>query len=134
VGIVHEVREDIAREVREFEDELVRGVEARSFARSYGPLLDATDESQVQLGRLLAELAGAEGTVAQPFLAELRLLDQETAAFRDRLAKALSLASQPPPAIDWDRLKEESDAEFAAGRFTTFERPEDMLKGLAGDD
>lgn len=134
VGIVREVREDIAREVQEFEDELSRGVEARSFVGSHGPILDAWNEAQVQLRRLLEVLASAEGTVAEPFLAELRLLEQETTAFRERLAEAVSLASQPPPAIDWDRLKRESDADFAAGRFTTYERPEDMHKGLAGGD
>ncbi len=134
VGVVRELRESVARMRREFEADLAEGVEAHSFARSCGPILSATDEHQIQLGRLLEELSGAQGTAAEPFLAELRLLEKETEAFRDRLAEALSLASRPPAPVDWDRLKEESDADFAAGRFTTFESPEDMLKGLAGGD
>jgi len=134
VGIVHEFRESVARMCREFDDDLAKGVEARSFVRTYGQLLRDTDELLVQLGRLLEEIAGAEGTAAESFVTEMRLLEEDTGAFRVRLAEALSLASQPPVPVDWDRLKEESDADFAAGRFTTFETPEDMLKGLAGRD
>ena len=59
---------------------------------------------------------------------------KETDDFRDRLATALALASRPPVAVNWDRLKEEADADFAAGRSVTFETPEDMLKGLGGCD
>jgi hypothetical protein len=119
---------------REFENDLAEGVEARSFVSSHGPILPATEEHQVQLGRLLEELSGATGTVAESFVAELRLLEKDTKAFRDRLAEALSLASRPPVPVDWDRLKEESDADFAAGRCTSIKTPEDMLKGLAGGD
>jgi hypothetical protein len=134
VGVVREIRESVARGRQDLEDELARGVEARSFATSYGPVLREVDTTLIHLGRLLEELAGSEGTVAEPFLAELRLLETDTQAYRDRLAEALSLASAPPRPVDWERLKREADADFAAGRFTTFETPEDMLKGLADDD
>jgi hypothetical protein len=134
VGVVRELRESVARMRRELEDNLAEGVEARSFARSSGPTLPVMDEYLLQLGGLLEELSGADGTPAEGFVTELRLLEKETEAFRDRLAEALSLVSQPPGPVDWDRLKRESDADFAAGRFTTFETPEDMLKGLAGGD
>src|SRR5258708_3391471 len=108
--------------------------EAGSSASWSGPFLPATDEHQIQLGRLLEQLSGAEGTAAESFVPELRLLENDTKAFRDRLAEALSLASRPPVPVDLHRLKEESDADFAAGRFTSFETPDDLLKGLAGGD
>ena len=134
VGVVREIRESIARGRHEFEDHLAEGVEARSFAQSYGPLLHATEEYLVQLGRLLEEFSRAEESPAGSFVAELRLLEEEARAFRDRLARAISLASAPPTPVDWQRLKKESDAEFAAGHFTSFETADDMLKGLAGGD
>jgi hypothetical protein len=133
VGVVRELRDSVARRRREFEDDLAEGVEARAFARSHGPNLPAMDEDLLQLGRLVEALSGAGGP-AESFIAELRLLEQETKAFRDLVAEALSLASKPPGPVDWERLKQESDADFAAGRFTTLETPEDLLKGLGGGD
>jgi hypothetical protein len=132
-GIVRELRESVARMRREFEDEIAQGVEAGSFVRAYGPTLPAADEYLVSLEQLQLELSEAEGTIAGSFLAELRLLEQENKAFRDQIARALALASKVPGPIDWQRLKQESDADFAAGRFTSFESAEEMLEGLAGD-
>ncbi len=129
-GVVREVRESVARMRQELEE----GSNARSFARSYGPIVPDADEYLVQLGSLLEELSDADGTAAELFIAELRLLKKEAEAFRNRLAEALSLAAESPRPLDWDRLKSESDADFAAGRFTTFETSEAMRKGLAGDD
>src|SRR5438105_308256 len=86
VGLVRELREGIASELRELEDSLAAGVEAGSLVRSYGSILAAADDHQAQLGRLLEELLGAEGTLAESFVAELRLLFQETQAYRDLLA------------------------------------------------
>jgi hypothetical protein len=134
VGVVRELRQSVVRGRRELEDDLARGVEARSFVRSYGPTLSAADEYLLQLERLMEELSGAEETPAKSFVAELRLLEKEAKAFRDRLAEALSLASKPPRPVDWDQLKEESEADFAAGRFTSYATPEDLLKGLGGGD
>ena len=135
MGIVRELRDSIARMRQEFEDELARGVEARSFAVSYGEILSAADEHLLSLRGLLQELSGdIKGATEESFVKELRLLEQENTAFRDRIAEALSLATKPPRPVDWERLKRESDADFAAGRFTTFETPEDMSKDLAGGD
>jgi hypothetical protein len=134
VGIVRELRESVARMRREFEDELAEGVEARSFYRSYSPLLPPTDDCIRELGRLLEALAGAEGTAGESFVAELRLLEKEYITTRDFLAEALARASEPPRPIDYERLKQQSDADFAAGRFVTFETPEDVRKGLTSDD
>ena len=132
VGVVHEVRESVVRIRQEFEHELAQGVEARSFISSCSVALLAAEEHQVQLGRLLDELAGSEGTPAESFVNELRLLKKETDDFRNRLATALAMASRAQPQLDWDRLKAEADADFAAGRSVTFENPNDMLKGLGG--
>ena len=134
VGVVRVLRENVARGRQQFEEYLTKGIEARLLAHSYGPLLPATDQYLVQLGQLLDELSGAEETPAARFAAEVRLLETEVKSFRGRLAAALSLASKPPPPVDWKRLKEEADADFAAGRFTSFESAEDMLKGLVGND
>jgi hypothetical protein len=138
VGIVRELRDSVARMRQEFEDELARGIEARSFSLSYGEILCAADEHLLSLRGLLKELSADIGdikrTTEESFVKELRLLEQENTAFRDRMAEALSLASKPPRSVDWERLKQESDADFAAGRFTTFATPEDMSKDLAGDD
>jgi hypothetical protein len=135
VGIVRELRDSVARMRQEFEDELARGVEARSFALSYGEIFSAAEDHLLSLRGLLKELSGdIKGTTEESFVKELRLLEHENIAFRDRMAEALSLASKPPRSLDWERLKQESDADFAAGRFTTFATPEDMLKDLAGDD
>jgi hypothetical protein len=134
MGIVRELRASFARMRREFEDEVARGVEARSFVREYGPTLPAADEYLASLRRLLEVLSVAEGTPAESFVAELRLLEEENKSFRDRVAEVLCLASAPPPRVDWERLKQEADADFGAGRFTTFETPEGILKELAGGD
>jgi hypothetical protein len=109
-GVVRELRESVARMRREFEDDLAEGVEARSFIRSYGSVLLGMDESLVHLGGLLEELSGAEGTAAEGFLTELRLLKQESKAFRDLLAEALSRASEPPRPVDGARVRAAEEA------------------------
>jgi hypothetical protein len=134
VGVVHELRESVARIRRQFEHDLAEGIESRSFTSSHGPTLVAVKGHEDQLGQLLKTLAGSEGTAAESFIAELRLLKKETDDFRERLASALALALQPPVRLNCDRLKGEADADFAAGRSVTFETPEDMLKGLGGCD
>ena len=116
VGIVRELRESVARTRRELEEELAGGVEGRSFARSYHPLLPATDEYQVQLRRLLEEISGAEGTAAGSFVAELRLLEEEAQAFRDLLAEAVSRASEAPRPLDLERVKA-AEAAYARGAY-----------------
>ena len=72
VGVVHELRESVARISRQFEHDIAEGIEARSFTSSHGPALVAVEEHQVQLGRLLETLAGSERTAAESFVAELR--------------------------------------------------------------
>ena len=38
--------------------------------------------------------------------------------------------STPPKNMDWERLKREAGADFAAGRYVGFDTPEEMLEGL----
>src|SRR5437588_11553737 len=97
VGVVRELRESVARMTQQLEGDLAAGVEARSFARSHGALLHVTDDNLAQLGRLLQQLSGAAGAAAESLAAKPRLLQQQTQAFRDRLALALDLASRPTP-------------------------------------
>jgi hypothetical protein len=132
VGVVHELRESVARMTQQLEGDLAAGVEARSFARSHGALLPVTEENLAQLERLLQQVSpAAAGATAESLAAELRLLQQQTQAFRDRLAAALDLASRPTPAVDWQRLRQEVEADFAAGRFTAFATPDELVNGLA---
>ena len=117
VGIVRELRESVARTHRELEEELAGGVKGRSFARSYRPLLSATDEYQVQLERLLKELSGAEGTAG----GELRRRVASAGkggwqAFRDLLAEAVSRASEAPRPLDLERVKA-AEAAYARGAY-----------------
>src|SRR5437660_848352 len=81
VAIVRDLRESGNRMRREFENVLAQAVEARSFARSYGPTLSAADEYLLSLRGLLEKLSRAEGTKAESFVAELRLLEKENSAF-----------------------------------------------------
>jgi hypothetical protein len=134
LGIVRELRESVARMHQELVHELAAGVEGRSFVRSYSPIRAAADEYLVSLGQLLEALSAAEGTPAESFVTELRLLEQDSKAFRDRIAQALSAASRPHPVVDWESLQRKSDAEFAAGRFTTIASAEELRKRLADGD
>jgi hypothetical protein len=132
-GRIRELRESVDRTCQDLEDTLAAGIEARSFARTFGPMLRATEERQVQIRLLLEEFSGADVTSANNIVAELRLLEAKTEAFHDYLTKLLSFASEAPRPVDQDRLKR-SEADFAAGRFRRFETSEELLKGLAGDN
>jgi hypothetical protein len=116
------------------EEALAEGVEAGSFVRDAGPSLHDLDQRIELVQELVDSLSLAKDAAIDSLVAELRLLDRENRATRDLLAEALARASEPPLPIDWDQLKRGSDADFAAGRFTAFETPEDMLKGLEGGD
>ena len=54
-------------------------------------------------------------------------------ACRDFLAAALARAKTPPPRLDLRRLKEESDADFAAGRSITYNSLDELQADLTGD-
>jgi hypothetical protein len=134
LSLFRKIRESAADAREEVEEKLDRGVEARSFVHEYARFLPSAEEHQALIRELVQTLSQAEDAASERLAAELRLLEQEDRALRDLLTDALSRASGPLPAIDWDRLKEELDGEFAAGRFTRFETEEEMRKGLVGDD
>jgi len=110
VKILREMRVSAAEMRQALEDELAEGVEARSFARTYGPFLPAADGHLASLRELIGALSPAEDTAAASFVAELRLLEQEDAAFRDLLAAALSRASEAPRPVDWERVRAAEEA------------------------
>jgi hypothetical protein len=121
LNIFRGIRESIAEARQALEDELAEGVEARSFARTYGPFLPAADGHLASLRELIGELSPAEDTAAASFVAELRLLEQENAAYRDLLAAALSRASAAPRPVDWERVRAAEEAK-ARGETKPFSR------------
>lgn len=134
LDFLRKLRENAADIRQALEEELAGGVEARSFVRDRSPFLHELHELIALVQELVVSLAPVKDAAIERIVAELRLLDQENKTSRGLLAEALACASEPPRPIDWDQLKRESDADFAAGRFTAFATPEDMLKGLGGGD
>jgi hypothetical protein len=100
---------------------LAEGVEARSFARGFSPFLPAADEQLGKVQALLEQIAQAEDAASTSLAEELRLLDQATRAYRDLLAEALSRATAPPRAVDWDRVRAAEEA-YARGETKPFSR------------
>jgi hypothetical protein len=133
LDVLRKIRESAAETRREVEQELSVGAEAGAFVRHYNPCLAAASEHLEMVHQLAEVLAPATDPASQSLAAELGLLEQENRTYCELLAKALFLASKPPGPVDWERLKEESDADFAAGRFTSFATPEEMVKGLGSD-
>jgi hypothetical protein len=134
VVLLRQIRERTAGMHRTLEEILAEGVEARSFARDGTPLLAAAEDRAASIREFIEKLSSSEDAVSAKLLMELHALEEEEKAYRDLLAEALARVSAPSPSMDWDRLKQEADADFAAGRFVTFTTPEEMVKGLAGSD
>jgi hypothetical protein len=134
LDFLRRLRENAADMRRGLEEDLAGGIEARSFVQEGGPFLQELNERIALVQELVESLSPVKDAAIESLVAELRSLDQENKTSRDLLAEALARASEPPRPIDWNQLKRESDADFAAGRFTTFATPEDMLKGLEGGD
>ncbi len=132
--IVRRIRQNLARQRDDLERALANGVEARSFVGEWRPRLSAADEQIAAARGLVAQLSPMGDAASASLAAELRLLEQAAQPLRDFLAQVLARAAEPPRPVDWARLKENSDAEFAAGRFVTFETPEDVSRGLVGND
>jgi hypothetical protein len=129
--LLREVRENVAVDLLQaLEQVLSEGIEARSFVRVYSRFLPDADNDLTQIQELIDRVCSVGGAAGESLTAELRSLEEVYRTYRDRLAEALARASEPPRPIDWDRLKRESDADFAAGRFTAFETAENTLRGL----
>jgi anaerobic glycerol-3-phosphate dehydrogenase len=119
---------------RALEEMLAEGVEARSFARDGAPILAAAEDRAAAIREFIDKLTSVNDETSARLLAALCSLEKEEKAFRDLLADALARVSTLPPSMDWERLKREADADFAAGRFVTFTTPEGMVKDLTGSE
>ncbi len=117
------------RKVREFTTEihqvlkgaLAEGLEARSFARDYGPFLQSTDYQLATVREFLELLLPAKDAASQKLVAELRELEQAHQAFRDLLAGALARVSEAPRPVDWERVRAAEEA-YARGDTKPFSR------------
>ncbi len=113
-------------------DELVRGVEGRSFAARYQPLTRLLDEffAAVSLARVaLARLGARQGTddPAPDLASEVALSEGEGLALRELLRVVLDRATAPRP-IDPERL-EQAEHEVAGGRVVKLD---DLFKEAPG--
>src|SRR5437016_4149622 len=90
LDVLRRFREDVVDLRRALEGELTEGVEARSFAQTYGGFLPAAEDQAAFVLDLVDSLAQAGDVSSQSLSAELRLLEHETRTFRDLLAAALS--------------------------------------------
>ena len=108
--LLGKLRDNTAGRREQLEAILAGGVEARSFARNNAPLLATLDEQIAQVHGLVERLAPAEGAASGSLAGELRLLEQESQAFRDLLAEALSRASETPGPVDWGRVRAAEEA------------------------
>ncbi|HZY89929.1 MAG TPA: hypothetical protein VFE78_34220 [Gemmataceae bacterium] len=121
LSLLRGLREGTAEMRQGLEEELAEGVEARSFARTYGPVLPAADEQAATVGQLVEWLSPAEDGASRSLVAELRLLEREHQALRDLLAQALARASGPPRPADAARVRAAEEA-HARGETKPFSR------------
>src|SRR5437660_9158852 len=104
------IRESAAEMRQALQEELANGVEARSFARTYTPLLPAAADHLVLVGELVEELSSSPDPESASLAAELRLLQQENEAFHELLSGVLSRASEPPRPANWERVRAAEEA------------------------
>src|SRR5262249_12827699 len=102
--LLGKLRDNTAGRREQLQAILAEGVEPRSFARNNAPLLPTLDEQIAQAHGLVERLAPAEDSASGSLAVELRLLEQESRAFRDILAEALSRVSEAPRPVDWGRV------------------------------
>jgi hypothetical protein len=108
------------------DDKLAEGVEARSFAADFSAFLPAVEEQAGRVQELVERLppgvdvvSGGFASDLRPLVEELRLLDQETRAFRDLLVEALSRASAAARPLDRERVRAAEEA-YARGETKRF--------------
>lgn len=128
--LLKQLRESMTGMHRKLEGSLAEGVEAGSFVRQATALRAAVEEQTASLRELIDKLAPLEDAVSTKLLAALRSLEEAEKAFHDLLVQALARVVMPPPSLDWERLKKESDADFASGRSVAFTTREEMFEGL----
>jgi hypothetical protein len=115
------IREESGKRRQALEGELAEGVEGRSFARDHRQVLLVAKECLASVRDLIAMLSPQEGVPGKRLVVELRLLEEEQRTFRDLLAKALRLASEPPHPVDWARVRAAEEA-YARGETKPFSR------------
>jgi hypothetical protein len=121
LDVLRRIRAGAADTRQTLEEVLAEGVEARSFARDYGPFLAPAEDQLAFVRELVESLSLMEDAASQSLLAEVRLLEQEGKAFRDLLAEALARASEPPRPINWERVRAAEEA-HARGETKPFSR------------
>ena len=104
LDLLRKIRENNAALRRTLEGMLSGGVEARSLARDYNPLLADIADQIVNLREIAERVAPAEDAASARFKAELHPLVVEMEAYRDLLADAVARASVPLPPFDESRL------------------------------
>jgi hypothetical protein len=114
LDVMRKMCENTAHVCQVLEQVLADGVEARSFTRNYSPLLPTTDDHLANIRELVERLSAAEDPASESLAAVLRLLQQETKAFRDLLAEALSRASEASQPVDWGRVRAAEEAHALA--------------------
>lgn len=120
--IVQRMRENTANTRGMLEVLLAEGIEARSFARNYGPFLPGLEELIASIRETIRKAHSLQEDAEVPSLtAELHLLERETQSLRDLLAEALSRASEAPGPVDWGRVSAAGEA-FARGETKPFSR------------
>ena len=132
--LLREIHARTAGMLRSLEEMLAEGVEARSFARAAAPILTTAEDNAASIREFIDKLSSLEDAASARLLAALQAVEESEKTFCNLLAEALARVSTPPPSMDWDRLKREADADFAAGRLVTFATAEEMFEGLAGSD
>lgn len=121
LDLLRRIRESAGEARQALAEELAAGVEARSFARTYGEFLPAADEFVTMVQELREFLSPLEDPPSQRLAAEVRLLERENQALHDLLAKALSRVSEPCRPIDWGGVRTVEEA-HARGETKPFSR------------
>ncbi len=117
--ILRDSSEKTARVRQSLEELLAGGVEARSFARGFGPLLGAVEEHAANVRGIGEHLSKAKGALPEAVAAELAVLARETLAYRDLLSEALARSTEPPRPADPERVRA-SEETYARGEAKPF--------------
>jgi hypothetical protein len=110
LALLRDIHETAGSMRRLLEGVLANGVEARRFAREYTQFLPLIDEHIHSVEELVGRVSPAKDAASESIEAGLKPIVEEYKAFRDFLAEALSLASEPGRPIDWDRVRAAEEA------------------------
>ncbi len=110
LDLLRPIRENIVGMRRTVEDRLAQGVEARSFAREYGPVLPAIREQAAQFREFTERLSSAGDAASARLREPVHSMILEMEAVRDLLEEALARASETPPPVDGERIRAAEEA------------------------